>query len=151
MKMDINKNVENERVSGEEVAMIGRQRCDGRVYEALAEHQMKEKWDLSSLFNSLHTWAERFNSEFKLEIPELALRVEKIHWRHLGEFLPGRNGFGLKGEVTLNIIYLYRKEFLEVLGTLLHEQLHAWQEVHGGLERAIITTANSARKLSTLA
>ena len=45
-------------------------------------------------------------------------------------FAYGHNGFGLKGEIIINRSHL-KGEFWEVLGTLLHELLHGWQQAHG--------------------
>ena len=38
---------------------------------------------------------------------------------------------GLNGEIAINRRYLELREPWQVLGTLLHELVHAWQEVHG--------------------
>jgi hypothetical protein len=103
----------------------------GLVYEALAEHQVSEKWEYRDLLGELQRWAKIFDFEFKLEIPEVSLCVDWLHRCRLGHFRPGHNGFGLRGEVAINCRYLEQREFWQVLGTLLHELLHAWQQTHG--------------------
>jgi hypothetical protein len=102
------------------------------IYDALARHQQRpEGWEYSALFSELHRWAEIFNTEFKLEIPEWSLCVERLRRTRLGQFRYGTNGLGLRGEITFNAIYLATREGWEVLGTLLHELLHGWQQAHG--------------------
>ncbi|HVX12743.1 MAG TPA: SprT-like domain-containing protein [Pirellulales bacterium] len=49
----------------------------------------------------------------------------------MGHFRYGHNGFGLKGEIAINTLYLNKREQWQILGTLLHELLHGWQQVHG--------------------
>ncbi len=102
------------------------------IYSVLAEHQRTEQeWELRELLTWLQTWAERFNSAFTLEVPEVSLCVDWLPRRRLGHFRHGHNGFGLQAEITLNRRHLDRREPWELLGTLLHELLHAWQERHG--------------------
>jgi predicted SprT family Zn-dependent metalloprotease len=80
----------------------------------------------------LQTWAKRFIVEFKLDIPELALCVDRLPNTRYGHFRHGHNGFGLKGEVAINTLYMGdARRWWEILGTLLHELLHAWQQAHG--------------------
>jgi len=100
------------------------------VYTALSEHQVEQDWDKKELFRELHRWAAIFDSRFKLEIPQIAICVDRFG-RRLGHFRAGPNGFGLSSEIAINQNYLGKGPFWDVLGTLLHEQLHAWQEVHG--------------------
>lgn len=102
------------------------------IYSQLADHQQADDWAGQLLMAELLRWANRFDSEFKLEIPEYALCVDRLHVRRYGHFRYGHNGFGLKGEVALNIRYMNgERPDWEVLGTLLHELLHAWQQAHG--------------------
>jgi hypothetical protein len=115
--------------------MMGREvsgDADATVYDALAEHQQRpEGWPYSELFTELHRWAEIFNTKLKLEIPEWSLCVERLRRTRLGQFRYGNNGLGLRGEITFNALYLATREGWEVLGTLLHEMLHGWQQAHG--------------------
>lgn len=103
----------------------------GSVYRALAQHQTREEWACRPLVQELQAWAERMNDAFGLRIPEVSLSVDWLRCHRLGHFRPGHNGFGLKGEVAINRRYLEDRDFWEVLGTLLHELLHAWQQAHG--------------------
>ena len=100
------------------------------VYTVLTEHQTEQDWYMKDLFRELHRWAAIFDAEFKLEIPQIAICVDPLR-RAYGHFRAGPNGFGLSSEIAINENYLGKRPFWEVLGTLLHEQLHAWQEAHG--------------------
>jgi hypothetical protein len=102
------------------------------VYPVLAQHQRKESWAGQDAIACLQAWTERFIAEFKLDIPEVVLCIDRLPSRRYGHFRGGHNGFGLKGEIAINARYLAgQRQLWEVLGTLLHELLHAWQEVHG--------------------
>jgi hypothetical protein len=105
---------------------------EGKIYPVLARHQREEAWAGQSIITELQDWAERFIVEFKLDIPQVVLCVDRLPRTQYGHFRHGHNGFGLKGEIAINARYLCQKRAKwEVLGTLLHELLHAWQEVHG--------------------
>ncbi|MGD9644344.1 MAG: SprT-like domain-containing protein [Pirellulales bacterium] len=101
------------------------------IYRVLANHQTHEEWDCRPLVQELQVWAERMNEQFRLRIPEVSLSVDWLRCRRLGHFRPGHNGFGLKGEIAINRRHLEDRDFWQVLGTLLHELLHAWQQEHG--------------------
>jgi hypothetical protein len=80
----------------------------------------------------LQLWAARFIVEFRLDIGDIALCVDRLASGRYGHFRQGHNGFGLQGEIAINARYLSgQRQLWEVLGTLLHELLHAWQEMHG--------------------
>lgn len=104
------------------------------IYEALADHQKREPWEFSDVIQELHDWACRFNLEFKLQIPEVTIGIDRLR-RADGQFRYGHNGLGLRREIILNRQHIEEglspEEWYDVLGTLLHEQLHAWQEEHG--------------------
>lgn len=101
------------------------------VYEALAGHQTSEPWAARGVIAELHRWVPIFNERFGLEIPEVALGIDRLRMTRLGHFRPGHNGFGLKGEIVINDRYLGGRDGWETLGTLFHELLHAWQQAHG--------------------
>ncbi len=102
-----------------------------QVYPVLAAHQVSEPWEFQDLSRDLHRWTQIMNFRFKLEVQQVSLRVDFLSARCLGHFRHGHNGFGLRNEIALNRRYLDRREYWQVLGTLLHELLHAWQEAHG--------------------
>lgn len=101
------------------------------IYHDLAAHQRVETWFGRDLVTALQDWADRFIVQFELNIPQVVLRVDDLPRTCLGHFRPGHNGFGLKGEIALNRVYVKTLPTWRVLGTLLHELLHAWQDVHG--------------------
>ncbi len=101
------------------------------IYRVLSEYQTGRKWEKQELFQELHRWAAIFAVEFKLEVPDIAICVDHLGRSRLGHFRAGPNGFGLSSEIAINEFHLPQREFWEVLGTLLHEQLHAWQQVCG--------------------
>jgi hypothetical protein len=101
------------------------------IYRNLATHQRNESWRGRELLAEFQKWTERFNVHFKLDVPEIALCVDVLPVSVFGHYRVGHNGFGLKGEIAINEIYLITRPAWQVLGTVLHESLHAWQYVHG--------------------
>jgi hypothetical protein len=102
------------------------------VYRVLADHQATEvSWEFREFTAWLQLWAARFIVEFLLDVREVSLCVEWLRRGRLGHFRHGLNGFGLAGEIALNRQHLDALEPWEILGVLLHELLHAWQERHG--------------------
>ncbi|MGA2230848.1 MAG: SprT-like domain-containing protein [Tepidisphaeraceae bacterium] len=108
---------------------------EGSIYQDLACHQRAETWFGKDLSVNLQSWAVRFIVEFNLDVCEVALRIDALPCSRFGHFRVGHNGFGLKGEIALNSRYLSNRPFWQVLGTLLHELLHAWQHAHGNPSR----------------
>lgn len=105
---------------------------DPAVYPTLAQHQRNEQWYGRDIVAELQGWTERFVVEFKLDIPHVVLGVKDLPKNRYAHFRPGHNEFGLLGEIAFNRHYLAgQRPFWEILGTLLHELLHGWQETHG--------------------
>jgi hypothetical protein len=100
------------------------------IYAVLARHQRNEGWDRRELVAGLQAWAARFIDEFRLDVTHIALCVDPLPRTQYGHYREGHNGFGLRGEVAINARYLSR-DLWEILDTLLHALLHAWQEEHG--------------------
>jgi len=101
------------------------------INEQLKEHQATADWDKHDLVEELHKWVERFILEFKLKISSPAIKVAHLPRKCYGHYQPGRNGFGLHNEIAINETYIDSSKFRQVLGTLLHELLHAEQEQTG--------------------
>lgn len=101
------------------------------IYDDLARHQRSENWRGRELLARFQFWAERFNVHFKLDIPEIALCLDRLPVSVFGHFRVGHNGFGLKGEIAINDLYLNSRPAWQILGTICHECLHAWQHAHG--------------------
>lgn len=101
------------------------------INEQLKEHQATADWDKQPLIEELHKWVERFILEFKLKTSVPAIKVAHLARKCYGHYRPGRNGFGLHNEIAINEAYIDNRKFWQVLGTLLHELLHAEQEQTG--------------------
>jgi hypothetical protein len=115
-----------------QMPIVSEQTIDESIYEALGKHQREEPWRERETMAFLQAWTGRLIVEFKLDIPHVALCVERLPANRYGHFRSGHNGFGLQGEIAINSRYLTgRRPAWEVLGTLAHELLHAWQQVHG--------------------
>jgi hypothetical protein len=101
------------------------------INHALRDHELTTRdWPWAELASTLHTWTERFNVEFKLDVSIPAIQVEELPFRTLGTYRSGRNGFALKDEITINARRVQRP-LSRILTTLLHELLHEWQAKHG--------------------
>ena len=122
------------------------------IYPLLADHQRSEEhWAGQTLNAELQTWVNRFNVEFKLDIPEIVLCLDPLSISRYGHFRYGYNGFGLKGEIAINTRYLTdQRSIWEILGTLLHEMLHAWQQVYGTPGKRNHHNAELRRRAATL-
>ena len=107
----------------------------------LTEHQQNEAgWKFRGLALVLHEWWDYLTGWGKLDIPRVALRIEEnLRRTCLGYFRPGHNEFGLRGEIAIGVLEHQTKEsgqtpvldLGEMIGTLLHEQLHLYQALHG--------------------
>lgn len=107
-----------------------------KINLALKEHQISTDWDIQKLIQDLHIWGERFAFEFKLKTDLPVLMIDKLHNTCYGHFRVGRNGFGLKNEIAINRNHINFKKYWRVLGTLLHELLHAEQEQTGNSSKS---------------
>ena len=95
----------------------------------LRQHQMKiDDWRFNSVVEDLHVWADRFILEFNLQTSTPAIMIEDLREGTCGHHRGGRNGLGLRHEIAINKEHLESDEYWQVLGTLLHELLHAEQE-----------------------
>jgi len=97
----------------------------------LADHQLNETWKHKEIAECLLKFAEIFNDAFDLQISDMALCITLLSSRTLGHYYSKHNGFGLKNEIAINSLYLDAEGLWDVLGTLLHEMLHLWQQQHG--------------------
>ena len=101
---------------------------DEQINNTLRRHQEGTiDWQHSSTVKDLHVWAERFRVEFKLHIMTPAVMIEHLRRNTNGHFRCGRNGFGLRNEIAISEDPLRNGPYWQVLGTLLHELLHAEQ------------------------
>ena len=121
------------------------------VYSVLAEFQQTQDWDGRAAATILHKWTKRFNEEFKLQLPEIILRVEVLPVSQLGHFRGDHNGLGLRHEVAINILYLNeRRPRWEPFATLAHQLIHAWQFSRGIIRPTHVHDAEYRRKATEI-
>jgi SprT-like family len=78
-----------------------------------------------------HQFFDLFNAEFfGGRLPLCFLRFGTRRRGRLGEYAPTRNDVGAQFEINLNPRHFDRPLY-QVLGTLLHEQIHLWQHLYG--------------------
>lgn len=95
----------------------------------LRRHQASvDDWRYRPTMADLHLWADRFILEFKLQTTTPAIMIEDLRSSRQGQHRRGRNGLGLRHEIVISREHLESDEYWQVLGTLLHELLHAEQE-----------------------
>ncbi len=95
----------------------------------LRQHQQNiADWQWQPVVDDLHVWADRLIVEFKLETTTPAIMIEDLRGNRQGHHRRGRNGLGLRHEIAISKDHLESNEYWQVLGTLLHELLHAEQE-----------------------
>jgi len=112
-------------------ATTGRSVDTEPINAALKEHSLNlDDWGFQEANTVLHQWAERFNIVFNMGLQTPVIRLDRISTRALGTYPSGRNGFGLRHEITLNTRYL-EQPMAEQLATLLHGMIHQWQELYG--------------------
>lgn len=95
----------------------------------LRQHQQNiADWQWQPAVDDLHAWADRFLVEFKLQTTTPAVMIKRLRSGAYGHHRRGRNNLGLRNEIAISKDHLEGGEYWQVLGTLLHELLHAEQE-----------------------
>jgi len=101
---------------------------DETINSTLRQHQQSvETWDPKEKVQQFVLWEERFASAFKLDIGVPAFTVQRLRCTRYGHFQPGRDGFGLLGEVAINEMYVGPQLSWQNLATQLHELGHVHQ------------------------
>ena len=101
------------------------------INQELRQHALElNDWEYRDHIRLLHEWRDRFNQQFDLDLRTPAIRIQQLSRNRFGTYHPGRNGFGLGHEITLNSRYLDRP-LADQLRTLLHELIHEWQSLYG--------------------
>ena len=105
-------------------------------HDAIARYQkMEAGWRYHPAIQEVLRWKEIFDREFKLDLPDVAFCIGYTRRNCHGYFRPGHNWYGFKREILLNedslLELVAEKQFWQVIGTTLHELLHAWQDLHG--------------------
>jgi hypothetical protein len=105
------------------------------IQDAIADHQIKSDWVFRDVIHEVHRTVSRYEFLFKLELPPLVFGIGEIGRCTLGHFRRTHNDFGLQYEVKISQSHVLRNcnpdGWYRVLGTVLHECLHAWQLQHG--------------------
>ena len=120
-----------------------------QAVDLAAEDQAKEAirrsqehaitWRHHELSQTLNEWAGRFTDRFLVPVLELnrdgplpspVIGFESFDHRVHAYYRLGKNAFGLKDEIILNERHLSRPLY-SVLETVLHEQIHLWQQRRG--------------------
>lgn len=102
-----------------------------KINDALRDHAVSlGDWPHRKIVDLLHEWALRFNQEFRLSLHTPVIALDQLPVRRFAAYQPGRNRLGLRHEITFNTRH-FDRPLAEVLCALLHELLHAWQELFG--------------------
>ena len=100
-----------------------------KINKDLKQHQINANdWNYKDVAEGLHICSERFVLEFKLQTSLPVIQIKRLRKEAAGHLHMGRNGFGLVNEIAINEDIIELCEYWEVLGTLLHELLHAEQQ-----------------------
>ncbi len=95
-------------------------------------------WQFQEMATTLYRWADVFTERFlrpieipgQPPVPATVISFEAFDHRSYAYYRLGRNPQGLLYEITLNTVHLGRPLW-NVLETLLHEQVHLWQQNFG--------------------
>jgi len=96
-------------------------------------------WKYQELANQLYQWTDIFRDRLiepvaipgrEGKLPGPVLGFERFDYRALAYYRLGKNAFGLDDEIILNEVHLDRPLY-SILETVLHEQLHLWQQRKG--------------------
>lgn len=103
------------------------------VNMAVRKHETSTAdWDYHELASELYEWFDIFNDAFfESKLPTCYLQIAETQLSHLGHYRRGRNGVGAKHEINLNSQHLEGRPLYKVLGTLLHEMTHEWEDLFG--------------------
>lgn len=109
-----------------------------------------DDWQWRDKASFLHKWADLFNYYFfDGVLPQPVISFERTRRGCLGHFVPGRNAYGLQFNINLNESYLSRSE-AELLATLVHEQIHLWQDITGTAAEPPYHNKQFIRKASSI-
>jgi hypothetical protein len=114
--------------------------AEDQAKEAMRRNQENAvTWRHHQLSTTLNEWTERFASRFLVPVlepgkdgglPSPIVGFEAFDHRIYAYYRLGKNAFGLEDEIILNEKHLGRPLYA-VLETVLHEQIHLWQQRRG--------------------
>lgn len=95
-------------------------------------------WKHHEIAGQLYGWTDRFRDRLidpvaridRSTLPGPVIGFDSFDYRILAYYLLGKNAFGLEDEIILNEAHLDRPLYC-ILETVLHEQLHLWQQRFG--------------------
>jgi len=95
-------------------------------------------WEYHDLAKRLYTFTDIFRDRLIQPVlrpdspvlPSPVIGFEDFNVRALAYYRLGKNAYGIDDEIILNTKHLDRPMY-SILETLLHEQLHLWQQRHG--------------------
>ena len=96
-------------------------------------------WEHQELADQLYQWTDIFRDRLidpvvvpgkEGKLPGPVIGFESFDYRVLAYYRLGKNAFGLDDEIILNEVHLQRPLY-SILETVLHEQLHLWQQRRG--------------------
>ena len=77
-----------------------------------------------------------------------AISFEKTRVNTLGHYVIGRNSFGIRENININRVHLYRPMW-DILATLLHELAHSWQYMYGKPSKSWFHNKEFCQKLAS--
>jgi len=105
---------------------------DTKINDAVRDHEISTEWVYQQLAGELHRWFDIFNGDlFEDTLLTPFLQFARTRRSNLGHYRPGHNGVGARHEINMNKLHMHDRPFSEMLGTLLHEMVHEWQELFG--------------------
>jgi len=97
-------------------------------------------WKHHEIAKKLYGWTDIFRDRFldpvaipgrEGKLPGPVLGFDSFDYRILAYYRLGKNAFGLDDEIILNEAHLDHPFLWSVLETVLHEQVHLWQQRQG--------------------
>jgi hypothetical protein len=114
------------------------------IYQAeLADWKLRGL-SLSGLASQLHDWADELWTQFvpakwkgcTISKPGFFFVFDWEPSRILGHYHPGRNQAGIRWEISVNPANLPRLSEIQIASVVLHEQLHAFEDMVGAAPRS---------------
>lgn len=131
--------------------MTNRRLAHDLINEDLKRHAVNATdWNQHEAATLLYEWGARFNEVFRLELETPAIAIDRLPIRTLGTYCRGRNGFGLRHEIVLNVKHLHQPLGV-VLSVLFHELIHEWQTTYGKERRGKTSSNYHNREFQVMA
>ena len=122
---------------------------DEAINRAIARLQDHQGWkhgpiELSKVVRDIRDWSRDLWTRFvpdkwkdnAIKQPPILFCFEWESPRVLGHYRPGRNDFGLRWEISVNPRHLLNRTEIEIAETVIHEQLHCFEDIAGTAPRS---------------